>query len=68
MQKCNGMSEHDACMFRTSSQSLGKIYNSSDIGGGIHTFYLYTYLIGLHVALLVYLQANSLQPIPTRDK
>ena len=34
---------------------LRKIYNSSDIGGGIHTFSLYTYLVGLHVALLMYL-------------
>ena len=68
MKKCNGMSEHDACMFCTSSQSLVKIENSSDIHGGIHTFCQYTYLVGLHVALLVYLRANSLQPILTRDK
>ena len=46
MQKYNDMSEHDACTFRTSSQSLGNVYTSSDIGGGIHTFSPYTYLIG----------------------
>ena len=46
MQKYNGMSEHDACTFRMSSQSLGKNYNSSDIGSGIHTFSPYTYLVG----------------------
>ena len=34
---------------------LRKIYNSRDIGGGIHMFSLYAYLVGLHVVLLVYL-------------
>ena len=34
-----------------------------------HTYILsYTYLVELHVALLVYLQTNSLQPIPTKEK
>jgi hypothetical protein len=40
------MSEHDACMFRTSSQTLGKIYKSNGIGSGIHTFSQHTKLAG----------------------
>jgi hypothetical protein len=58
------MSEHDACMFRTSSQTLGKIYKSNGIGSGIHTFSQYTKLAGQQQCVVSVPIEISLQPIP----